>query len=142
MHVYILAEAMLLTLPQRQRILAELRALGPADGEPWLRNHARMKLDDGAAIVEAEFPGESVTTMAVRDRLAAMFGVDAATVTFSTASSTYGDHASEVATFNYAGQPRFRLTVLGGREATWEESRAEAAAYLRANAYAWGDVDA
>lgn len=76
-----------------------------------------------------------MTADAVKNRLAALFDVDASLVTYTTVSTVYGP----AATYRYNGQNRVRVGMFGGSGSTWNASRLAAIAYVRDNAAAWGE---
>ena len=144
MHVYILVESLSLTAAQRTTLVQYLRSLGPSDDpQPCRLNHARVRPDNLALIVEAEFDEPTITAAAIGAKLAAIFGASQASVTYTTAAPTFGEQtASEQVTYRYDAVDRVRLTIFGGRGASWEVSRGECAAYLLANLAAWGETSA
>lgn len=134
MHVYFGIESLSLTAPQRQTLVAALRALGKqADPQPCRINHWRPRLDNLAAIFEAEFAASEIAADAFRQYIAAVFGVPVAQVTAATASTQYGP----VVTLRYNSIDRLRAILFGGVGASWETSRQAALAYLAANTVEW-----
>lgn len=135
-HVYFGIEVISLTAPQRATLVTALRALGKqADAQPCRINHMRARLDNDAAIFEAEFDESELTVAAFKNYLGTVFGIDPATITHTTSTNVYG----VLVTLARAGTDRLRVLLFGGASPTWAQSRAAAVAYLAANAAAWGD---
>ncbi len=140
-HSYIGLENLALTAPQKTTLVQALASLGPAsDPQPCNRNHRRVRTDQDAVIFEALFQDSDLTTLALRQYLANVFGVALANVTAATTSQTFLTLPSPIITLTYQATARLRFVLFGGVGATWQQSRAETAAYLAANAVAWGDV--
>lgn len=143
MQMYILCEDLALTPAQRATLIAGLRTLGPAsDSQPCRLNHWRVRLDDAAVLFEADFQADTITAAAVRQRLAALFGVPLAQIGMATSTQRYGaaGPASGIAEYWHTGTPavrRVRFVAFGGTSPTWEQSRDEVLAYLSANSAAW-----
>ena len=133
MRAYIGIEDIGLTAAQRQMLIDALKVLGPrAHPQPSHLCHWRVRLDGKAAIFEADFgPGE-VTIDGIKARLAAIFGIDPATISHTVAQTAYGP----LVTFSRNGD-RLRMVQFGGANPTWEESWKAATAYLAANISAW-----
>jgi hypothetical protein len=104
---------------------------------PNERNHWRARTDNLAVIFEAVFDDSLMTAVAMRNRLAQLFVVSQASVTYATTQTAYGP----VVTFTYNAIARLRMGVFGGVGASYTDSRAAAQAFLQANAAAWGDQD-
>lgn len=138
-HLYIGLENIALTAPQRQTLAAALGALGPVnDPQPARRNHRRVRSDGAAIIFEAAFADDDLTVAKLRGYLANVFGVPVAQISATTAQQTFGVLPSPVVTLSYQATARLRIALFGGTSATWTQSRVECAAYLAANAAAWG----
>lgn len=119
-----------------RRALRAARGDGWDDPQPARVNHWRIRTDGLAVIYEAWFEDAEITARAFAGYVAGVFGVDPALVTDTTASSQYGP----VVTLRYGGLDRLRGIMFGGVGTTWQQSRDQCAAYLAANAAAWGDV--
>jgi hypothetical protein len=133
-HLYIGIEALSLTAAQRNTLVSHLRSLGPQSGPmPAKITHWRPRLDNLAAIFEAEFDADTVTPLAIRNRLAQIYGVAQSNITYATQQTAYGP----VVTYRAANQDRLRLIAFGGVDATWAESHAAVTAYLAANRADW-----
>lgn len=133
-HGYIAVENMALNDNQRDTLRTALRALGPAsDPSPARLNHWRVRLDGQAAIYEANFQDSALTVQSFKDRLAAIFSVDPATVNHTTQQVSYGP----VVTFERGGTDYIRFAAFGGVGATWEQSRQATLSYLAANSAEW-----
>ncbi len=140
-HLYFGLENIALTAPQKATLITALASLGPlSDPQPCNRNHRRVRTDQDAVIFEALFQDSDLTTLALRQYLANVFGVALANVTAGTTSQTFLTVPSPIITLTYQAAAKMRAVLFGGVGATWQQSRAEAAAYLAANAAAWGDV--
>ena len=129
-----------LTAPQRQTLAQALAALGPADDpQPARRNHRRVRPDNDAVIFEAAFDEADLTVAKLRGYLANVFDVPVAQISANTTQQTFSNLQSPIVTLSYQGTQRLRVALFGGTAATWAQSRAEALAYLVANAAAWGE---
>jgi hypothetical protein len=135
---YMYIEVLSMTAQQRQTLVDALRAWGVRNDSqyPHERNHWRVRPDGLAVIFEAVFDNSLMTAVAMRNRLAQLFGVAQASVTYATTQTAYGP----VVTFTYNAIARLRMGVFGGVDATYADSWAAAQAFLQANAAAWGDT--
>lgn len=141
MRGYILVENLGLTAPQKATLIAGLRALGPATHpQPAWLNHARVRLDGDAAIIETDWGANDITAVGLRNRLAALFGVAQTSVTYATANVTLAVRPSPYITFSYQAVAKLRAGVFGGQAASWDESHTEVLAYLAANSAAWEET--
>jgi hypothetical protein len=132
--VYIGLENIALTAPQKATVVAALRGLGKqSDNQPSHINHMRVRLDNNAAIFEAEFDDSELTIANFKQLLANAFGVAVGTITNANTTNAYG----LVVTLAQAGTDRMRALLFGGAGATLAASRAAVQAYLAANAAAW-----
>jgi hypothetical protein len=141
-HVYFGAINLALTATQRNQLVTALRALGRNnnDPQPAYRNHWRTRLDNEAVIFEAEFDENTISIQAFKDRLAAIFGVSAATITHATSLQTFASKQTAVVTFSRSSTAYLRVALFGYDGTTWPswaESRIECGAYLASNAAAW-----
>lgn len=141
-HQYFGIEILNMTAGQRATLRNGLQGIGrsESDPQPARRNHWRVRADNLAVIFEAVFDDDDLTIAAFTARLASIFGVGASTITHNATTQTFLTLPSPVVTFIHSGQNRLRAVLFGGLSATWAQSRAEAAAYLAANAAAWGDA--
>jgi hypothetical protein len=122
-----------LTVAQRDTLIEALKKLGPASHpSPACLCHWRVRLDGKAAIFEADFGENEVTIDALKSRLAAIFGVDPATITHVVTQTAYGP----LVTFSRSGD-KLRLVQFGGVNHTWMESGDACRAYLKANMAEW-----
>jgi hypothetical protein len=139
---YFAIEDLNLSAGQRQTLVGVLRQLGPArHPQPAHLCHWRTRLDGQAAFFEAAFNEDNLTVTAFKARLAAIFGVDPATIDHSTQSVTFAIRPTPVVTFSRGGTDYLRMAPFGGPGATWDESRVEVLAYLAANRSEWeGDL--
>lgn len=137
MNIFILVEDLGLTAAHRATLLTALRNLGAASNLPHTRNHSRARLDQQAALICANFRDDDVDTASFVSRLAALYGVSAGNISATITSATYGARPSIAYTFAYNHTPRLRVTLLGGATATYQQSAAEAVAYVLAHAAAW-----
>ena len=155
--LYIGIENIALPDSHRNAIVKHLQRLGPVsfslttDGEgnavevvthhsdmPNFRCHWRIRLDGQAAIFEALFDTARVTPIAIRNRLAAIFGLSNTSISYSTAQSAYGP----TVTYRYNGVNYLRLIAFGGVGASWAESHAAALAYVADNLEKWETAEA
>lgn len=141
-HGYILVSDLGLTAGQRNTLVTALRKLGPEKSDsPARLNHARISLDGKQSILEAEFDDVTLSAVAIRNRLAAIFGVTNTAITYATTRPTFGAIESVVVTFSYQTTPRLRLVAFGGLTASHGESGDECRAFLAANLAEWESDD-
>ena len=133
--LYFYIENLALTAPQLNTLVTQLKALGQrnADPCPRYRNHWRIRPDNQAAIFEAVWDDADLTALNVRNRLAAIFSVSQASVTYATQSTAYGP----LLTFTYSAVDRLRLGVFAGPAATYQQSQDEAKHFLADYAAGW-----
>ena len=137
-HGYIGVENLNLNTSQRQILIDEIKALGPtSDPQPARLNHWRTRLDNQAAIFEANFNENNLTINKFKQRLGTIFGVDPATINHSTVQPTYATRKTPVVTFARSGTDYVRFAAFGGTAATWPQSRVETVAFLIANSDDW-----
>lgn len=145
LHCYFGIESLGLTVPQRDMLVQQLRALGSASdsSRPELLNHWRVRPDADAAIFEALFDEDTLTIAAIKQRLATIFGVTVASISHAvtTPSFSTGNSTTVVVYSRPAGAPRLRLALFGGPGTTVEASRAEALGYLAVNTASWEIVN-
>jgi hypothetical protein len=134
-NLYFYVEALSLTTPQLNTLVAQLQALGQrnADTNPRMRNHWRTRLDGQAVIFEAWWDDSHLTALAMRNRLAAIFGVANTNITYATSQTAFGP----LVTYTYASVDRLRVGVFAGPTATYQDSQAAALDYLSDNAATW-----
>jgi hypothetical protein len=134
-NLYFYIESLALTQPQREILVEQLKLIGrrDQDGNPKNRNHWRVRPDGLALIFEAWWDEDHLTAVNFRNRLAAIFGVAQASITYNTTSTGYGP----LVTYSYNSTARLRVGVFGGVGATYQESQAAALAYLAANLATW-----
>lgn len=134
-NLYFYIEDLNLTTAQRAALIAQLQAIAmrDADPNPRNRNHWRIRSDGKAVIYEAWWNAEHLTAVAMRNRLAAIFGVSNTSITYASASSTYGTYVD----YSYSSTKRLRVGIFGGISATYAESQAAARAYLASNRATW-----
>lgn len=138
-HGYVGVESLALTNPQRNTLLAAIQSLGLRDGGAA---HERMqpfpvRLDNQAGIFEAMFDTDTLTVAIWKNRLASIFNVNAATITSTVNTPTFGLQTSTLVTFSRSGIDYIRVCLFGGVTASWFQSRDECAAYLAANNQSW-----
>ena len=137
-HGYCGIENLSLSPGQKATLVAAIRGLGPASHpNPSHRNHSRVRLDGNAVIFHAEFADADLTPATIGHRLALIFGVPDASVTWTIANPTFAVRPSPVVTYRYLAADKVRLTAFGGLASTWPQSRTEVLAYLSANQAAW-----
>jgi hypothetical protein len=136
-NLYFYIESLALTGPQVETLVTQLKALGQANAHliPRYRNHWRIRPDNLAAIFEGVFDDTDLTAVKVRNRLAAIFSVSQASVTYATTQTDYGP----VITFTYNSSARLRLGVFGGPAATYAQSQAAVIHFLADNVASWGE---
>ena len=134
-NLYFYVENLALTAPQQTNLVAQLQAFGQRniDFNPRMRNHWRTRPDGQAVIFEAWWDDSQLTAVAMRNRLAAIFGVSNSSITYATTQTAYGP----VVTYTYASVARLRLGVFAGVSATYQDSQAAALHYLADNAATW-----
>jgi hypothetical protein len=134
-NLYFYVENLALNAAQKATLVDQLKSLGQRnnDGNPRYRNHWRTRTDNDAVIFEGVFDDTNLTAVNVRNRLAAIFGVAQATITYATNQTAYGP----VVTFTYSGTARLRLGVFGGIAATYKESQTQALRFLANYSEQW-----
>lgn len=141
-HLYFGIENLNLTAPQKATFIEALQALGQNNSgdKPNEKNHWRVRIDNDAVIFEGLFNEDNLTIVAIKARLATIFGVAVGTISHSTSQhATYG----LIVTFIHSSQNKIRMVAFGHNGTAWTtiaQSRAAAQAYLAANAVAWGDA--
>lgn len=137
-HGYFAVENINLNTTQRQTLIAELRALGPAsDPQPARLNHWRTRTDNEAAIFEALFNENALTIQTFKDRLGVIFGVDPSTIGHTVNQVTFDTLPTPVVVFSRSGTNYLRFAAFGGVGATWPDSGDECRAYIKANQGEW-----
>ena len=140
--LYFGIENLALTGGQKQQLIAALRALGPVNSSyPVRLNHIRTRLDNDAAIFEAQFGDNDLTSLSIRQYLANVFSVPTAQVTAAITSQTFSVLPTPIVTLTYQSVQRIRFALFGGTNATHAQSRAEVQAYLALNAGAWEEAN-
>jgi len=134
-NLYFYIESLNLTAGQINTLIDQLQHLGQRnqDGNPRMRNHWRIRPDNKAVIFEAVWDDADLTAINVRNRLASIFGVAQASITYSTNSTAYGP----LVTFTYGGVDRLRMGVFGGVNATYQDSQNQARHFLSDFAAKW-----
>jgi hypothetical protein len=137
-HGYLGIENLALNPSQRQILVDELRALGPASHpQPACLCHWRTRLDGEAAIFEALFDEDDLTVQVFKQRLAAIFGVDPATIDHDTVVRHFAGGDTPVVTFSRGGTDYLRFALFGGPDAEWMESGGECRGYLKTYQEDW-----
>jgi hypothetical protein len=137
-HFYLGIENINLNASQRQTLIAELKALGPAsDLQPARLNHWRTRLDGEATIFEALFNEDNLTVTRFKQRLGNIFSIDPATINHSNNLQDYAGYGTPVVTFSHDGTDYLRFALFGGVGAAWMESGDECRGYLKANYGEW-----
>ena len=137
-HFYLGIENINLNASQKQTLITELKALGPAsDPQPARLCHWRTSLDGDAVIFEALFNENNLTVARFKQRLGAIFGVDPETINHSTNQLDFAGFGTPVVTFSRGGTDYLRFALFGGVGATWMESGDECRGYLKANQEDW-----
>ena len=123
---------------QRDTLVDVLRKLGPdTHPQPACLNHWRTRLDGDAAIFEALFNDDLLTVDAFKERLAAIFNIDPATIDHVLTIFHFGTGSTPVAVFSRNGTDYLRMALFGGPDATWMESGNEVRAYLATYSELW-----
>ena len=135
-HGYLAIEDIDLTDEQRASILAAFRALGPGnDPQPARLLHSRTSLDGSKAIFSANFNEDNLTVAKVKSFLADAVGVDPGIIDDTTQQTARGP----LVTYSVAAVDKIRFLVFESVGSTWEASRLQVLAYLKANAIEWGE---
>lgn len=131
-----------LNAAQKAQLLAALQAFGlHADPNPINNNHWRARPDGEAVLFHGNFQEAEWSVTAIKQRLAAIYGVAWTTIGHSTATPSYSPGGTTtVLTFTRTTTTYLRLAVFGGLGATQAQGQAEALGYLKANAAIWGEV--
>jgi len=141
-HGYLCIENLALSDTQRAELVTALQALGPGSHpSPACLIHWRVRPDNDAAIFEAQFDTDALTVDAFKNRLAAIFSVDPATIDAVLTSQTFHRLATPIVIFSHSGADYLRMALFGGLSATWRQSGAECRAYLALYSDLWGDTD-
>lgn len=140
-HLYFGIENLAMNDTQRDIFVDALRALGRKDGgAAHERMQFRVRADRQAALFEATFDDADLTIQLWKNRLASLFGVSANTITNATNQPDFGAGTTTVVTFGRAGTDYLRVALFGGVNATTEQSRVEAVAYLALHTTNWDGV--
>lgn len=119
---------------QRGELVQALRKIGRQGGDsPAKINHWRVRLDNDAAIFEAEFADDELSVNSVKKYLGAVFGISWTTIAANTQQTQYGP----LVTFSRNNTDYLRMILFGGIGAEWSESGDKCRAYLAANRAAW-----
>ena len=138
-HGYFGVENLALSDEQQAALVAKLRALGPKNHpQPACLCHWRTRLDGHAAIFEAMFSQDTLTVDAFKNRLAAIFDVDAQTIDHALTTTSFGGtYDTPIVTFSRTGTHYLKLALFAGTAATWMQSGDEARAYIAAHVEDW-----
>lgn len=140
-HGYIGIENLNLNNTQRQALMDELKALGPASNpQPACLCHWRIRLDNDAAIFEVLFDEDDLTISKFKDRLGVIFDIEPATIEHSIGNQTFDTLSTPIATFSRDGTDYLRLALFGGQSSSWMQSGNECRAYLLANLSEWEET--
>lgn len=137
-HGYIGIENLNLNTSQRQTLVNELKALGPASNpQPSRLCHWRTRLDEEAVIFEALFVETNLTVAKFKQRLGVIFSVDPDTIDHTTTIHHFADGDTPVVTFSRTGTDYLRFALYGGNGISWMESGDECRGYLKLNQTEW-----
>lgn len=137
-HLYFGIENINLNAAQRSTLVGVLRGLGPGSHpQPCMLCHWRTRLDNDAVIFEALFDEDNLTVDWFKDRLAAIFNVNPATIDHTLNNVTFVTRQTLMAVFARNGTDYLRMALFGGTGATWGQSRIEVLGYLAANIDDW-----
>lgn len=135
---YIGIEVLGLTGPQKKVLADELEALGPVNHfQPAYLCHWRTRLDNDAAIYEAQFHIGNLTIAKTKQRLGTIFGVDPATIDHAVTNTDFAGFITQVITFSRGGVDRLRFALFGGSGSDYNDSHSEVLGYLFANLDQW-----
>jgi hypothetical protein len=128
-----------LTAQQKQTLIDGIKTLSTNNSspQPSERMNSRNRLDNDAVIFKALVNEDNLTPLAIRTRLANLFGVALNTIT---ASTNQVANIGPVITFSHNAVPKIRMVAFGHNGTNWgttEQSKAAARAYLAANLAAW-----
>jgi hypothetical protein len=104
---------------------------------PQYRNHWRLSIDNTKGIFEALFAQDNMAVDWFKDKLANIFGVNPATIDHGTQMVQFANRNTPIVTFSRTGTDYMRVAVFGSVGATWNQSRIEANAYMKANLEEW-----
>jgi hypothetical protein len=139
--LYLGAENIAMTQPQKDNFRETLRVIGPpVHPQPAELMHWRPRLDGNATLMRAQFQDGDMTVAGLRQLLATSLGVPVAQITSANSNVTYKTTPSLIITMSLNGVPQMRYILFAGGRASIQQSNDEAVAYLIANAAAWGDV--
>lgn len=134
--LYVLAENLALTNPQRNTLVAAISQLGQSYLYPF-----PVRLDNQAGIYEAEWRSGDILHYAWRQKLGTLFSVDPLTIDIFEQPVSYSDGGnSTLFTLSRNGTDYLRVIFFGTLAGTKAQSQRECAAYLAANAAAWWDA--
>lgn len=141
-HIYFGIENLALTTNQRNTLVAGLQALGVANAgdNPAQRNHWRVRLDNQAVIFEALFNEDNISIVAIKQRLATIYGINVSLIGHTIQQTVYG----LLVTFSRSGTDRLRMIAFGHDGNSWPArsvSGDAARAYLAANIAAWENTE-
>jgi hypothetical protein len=141
-HFYFGIENINLNAVQRQTLIVELKALGPAsDPQPARLCHWRTRLDGEAAIFEALFNENNLTIARFKQRLGNIFGVDPGTINHRTNQVDFAGHGTRIVVFSRGVTDYLRFALFGGVDAAWMDSGDECRGYLKANYDEWSEPE-
>jgi hypothetical protein len=138
-HGYFGIEDLNLTANQRAILIDVLRNMGPRnDPQPAYNNHWRTRLDNQAAIFEANFLEDNLTIQRFKEILGNIFNVDPDTIDHDTNQVSFSPGGNTpLVTFIHGGQNKIRVALFGGVGAAWQGSRREVLGYIKANLEDW-----
>jgi hypothetical protein len=113
--------------------------MGPRnDPQPAYNNHWRTRLDNQAAIFEANFLEDNLTIQRFKEILGNIFNVDPDTIDHDTNQVSFSPGGNTpLVTFIHGGQNKIRVALFGGVGAAWQGSRREVLGYIKANLEDW-----
>lgn len=137
-HGYMAAENLAMNGAQKDAFIDRLRGLGQDNGgEAQYRMQLKPRNDGQAAIFEARFNDAQLTPAAIKQFLASIFGVSAASISHTVGVAGFGSGSTQYVTFTRTGIDYLRIAAFGGVGSTWEQSRPEARAYLSLHNNEW-----
>lgn len=145
-NVYFAIENLGLTDPQRDQLWQAMQGLGVFNNSslPNQRNHWRIRLDGQAAIHEAVFDEDKISIAAIKTWLANTFGVGVETIDHAVLNWDFSGNLqmTSIVTFSHNATDYIRMAIMGytsGNWPTWEQSRVETVAYIKANDAEWNE---
>lgn len=137
-HGYLAVENLAMNDAQKDAFVDRLRGLGQDNaGEAQFRMQLRPRNDNQAAIFEAKFDDNQLTPAAIKQFLASIFGVSAASISHTLGVADFGSGTTQYVKFTRTSIDYLRVAAFGGVGSTWQQSNSEARAYLALHTNEW-----